>query len=397
MEPMMENHTNTMNDAAMAQHENTVKGIANADEYSIDLNKINIVGESPVLAHAVESIHVFSQFDAPVLISGETGTGKELAARGLHYSGPRSGYPFIAVNCATLTNDLFNSELFGHKKGAFTDARQDKKGLLASAGKGTLFLDEIDSLSLNSQAALLRLLQESEYRPVGSEKTFHSDVRVIASANCDLQAQIDQGLFRQDLYYRLNILNVNMPALRQRTEDIPILVEHFLRQFSDQYGMGMKIVSNDLIDHFSSLPWPGNVRELENTIHRLYLLTRDSVISPGQFYLTDSLTDPVSPPDNPDIDRYVVAEPQNPDDLKHTSPQLIDYCDIDDGNYNFSRDKRRIVETFEKEYISRILDETNGNVTKAASLCGKDRRALGKMIKKYNIEKAVFMEANELI
>lgn len=349
------------------------------------LGIVNIAGESKPLEKALDSIRVFGQYDAPVLITGETGTGKELAARGLHYCGSRSGHPFVAVNCATLTTDLFASEVFGHKKGAFTDARQDKKGLLAVAERGTLFLDEIDSLSLTSQAALLRLLQESEYRPVGSEKTYLCDVRLIASANCDLQEKIAAGLFRRDLFYRLHILTVHMPALRDRKDDIPVLVRHFLRQFAEQYELGEKIAPAELIDHLTSLSWPGNVRELENTIHRLYLLSGSGRIEIQHMPATDIHAEPFVP--------SPITTDMEPDAENGADEfPLTRQCGIGAGDYNFSRDKRLLVERFEKEYLTRILDEANGNVTRAAMMCGKDRRALGKMIKKYNIRRGLFME-----
>ena len=351
------------------------------------LGIVNIAGESKPLEQALDSIRIYGQYDAPVLITGETGTGKELAARGLHYCGSRSDRPFVAVNCATLTTDLFASEVFGHKKGAFTDARQDKKGFLAVAEQGTLFLDEIDSLSLTSQAALLRLLQESEYRPVGSEKTYHCNVRLIASANCDLQEKIETGLFRRDLFYRLHILTVHMPALRNRKDDIPILVRYFLRQFSEQYELGEKVAPTELMDHLTSLPWPGNVRELENTIHRLYLLSGSGRIEIQ--HMPASVADLCAEPSAP---LSLTARPEPVADAGTGEFPLTRQCGISAGDYNFSRDKRLLVEQFEKEYLTRILDEANGNVTRAASMCGKDRRALGKMIKKYNIRRGLFME-----
>ena len=357
----------------------------NSGEFYLGI--VNIAGESKTLEQALDSIRIFGQYDAPVLITGETGTGKELAARGLHYCGSRSGRPFVAVNCATLTTDLFASEVFGHKKGAFTDARQDKKGLLAVAEQGTLFLDEIDSLSLTSQAALLRLLQESEYRPVGSEKTYHCNVRLIASANCDLQEKIEAGLFRRDLFYRLHILTVHMPALRDRKDDIPVLVRHFLRQFSEQYELGEKVAPAELMNHLASLPWPGNVRELENTIHRLYLLSGSGRIDIQ--HMPASVTDYCTVTSAP---LPLAVRPESEADMEENEFPLTRQCGISTGDYNFSRDKRLLVERFEKEYLTRILDEANGNVTRAAGMCGKDRRALGKMIKKYNIRRGLFME-----
>ena len=340
----------------------------------------NIIGESSALKQALHCITVHGQFDVPVLITGETGTGKELAARGLHYGGVRASKSFIAVNCATLNTDLFSSELFGHKKGAFTDARQDKKGLIAAAENGTLFLDEIDSLSISSQAALLRFLQESEYRPVGSERTYKSNVRIIASANCNLEELIDKGLFRRDLYYRLYILSVHMPALRERKGDIPILIEHFFRQFVNQYGLGEKRVSVQLLDVLSLLPWKGNVRELENLIHRLYLTSVHPVIE------IDALKN------NPEYVHYMELYSQTSEgssvviesvEVNDTGDFSFDVA-ISDGKDNFSDAKRNAIEKFESQYVDKMLRHTSGNITRAAMLCGKDRRAFGKLVKKYN-------------
>lgn len=341
------------------------------DIYSDEI--LNIIGESEAIKKTRFLIGLHGRYDAPVLITGETGTGKELAARGLHYSGSRAVKPFIAVNCATLTDELFASEIFGHVKGSFTDAKKDKKGLLAIAEKGTLFLDEVDSLSLKSQAALLRFLQENEYRPVGSEEIFHSNVRLVASANCDLEERIEQGLFRADLYYRLFILSIHMPALRERVDDVPLLIEHFIQQFDYQYKLGIKQVSKDFLHILCQQQWGGNVRELENLIHRLYLC------SPGNIIDTD-------------VPGY---------QLKHHQPKQESHDAYDDAaiidamndevcdSFNFSRDKKVAVERFEKQYVEKLMTKTSGNVTLAAKLCGKERRAFGKMVKKYNIKKSI--------
>ncbi|MGS2718692.1 sigma-54 interaction domain-containing protein [Eionea flava] len=341
----------------------------------------NIIGESSAIKKVRFLIATHSRYDAPVLVTGETGTGKELAARGLHYTGSRCAQAFVAINCATLTDDLFMSEIFGHVKGAFTDAKKNKKGLLEAADKGTLFLDEIDSLSLKSQAALLRFLQEKEYRPVGSETTYKADVRLIASANCDLEAKIKQGLFRADLYYRLYILSVHMPPLRHREADVKILADHFIAQFDYQYGIGLKVLSPELLSLFEQLDWPGNVRELENLIHRLYLCSAGAVIG------IDDLDDGFS---------KISQQRQYHIDQLPASSDVFDYSseadlgDIgDDEGYNFSRDKRIAVEQFEKRYVENILQKTQGNVTLAAQICGKERRAFGKLVKKYGIKKSI--------
>jgi len=338
---------------------------------------INIIGESEAIKKTRFLISTHGRYDAPVLVTGETGTGKELAARGLHYCGSRSSKPFVAINCATLTDDLFASEIFGHVKGSFTDAKKDKKGLLALAEKGTLFLDEIDSLSLKSQAALLRFLQENEYRPVGSEVSYRCNVRLIASANCDLEKRIQEGSFRADLYYRLYILSIHMPSLRERVSDIPLLTTHFITQFDYRYGLGIKEISPSLFKTLMSQKWPGNIRELENLIHRLYLCNSGNVIN-GDMLDYSSSSFPGS------------AELTEGDVFNNISSTSIDeyQCyDFDNEDYNFSRDKKLAVDNFEHNYVNQLMEKTSGNVTLAAKLCGKERRAFGKLVKKYNVKK----------
>jgi DNA-binding NtrC family response regulator len=341
----------------------------------------NIIGESPAIKKARFLISTHSQYDAPVLITGETGTGKELAARGLHYSGERASQPFVPVNCATFTDDLFASELFGHVKGSFTDAKKDKKGLLAIAEKGTLFLDEIDSLSLKSQAALLRFLQENEYRPVGSEVSYRSNVRLIASANCNLEERIHAGTFRSDLYYRLFILSVHMPPLRARMSDIPILIEHFIQQFDYQYHLGVKSVSPNLLKILQEQPWLGNIRELENLIHRLYLCSAAGHIIDIEMlpYASSSFAESVSE------QCFRADKSHNASIIDELGLEMNDF-DKNPNDYNFSLDKKDAVEAFEKRYVEVLMEKAKGNVTLAARMCGKERRAFGKLVKKYHIK-----------
>lgn len=347
--------------------------------------KFNIIGESLPLLVVLRAIKAHGRYDAPVLVTGETGTGKELVARGIHYNGKRSSKPFIAVNCATFTSELFNSEIYGHKKGSFTDAKQDKKGLLHSAEGGTLFLDEIDSLNLESQASLLRFLQESEYRPVGSDKTIKADVRLIASVNSELKIRMEKGEFRRDLYYRLYVFGVHMPPLRDRKNDIPILAKHFLTKFSNQYNLGEKQMSANFVKVISERKWPGNVRELENFIHRMYLLN-DTVlidkISTNEYEAVNSI-------DNNNGDEsvhFAVDTEYSPcvTDVVIANDDSVNALVKNEERYDFSKDKKIAIEYFEKNYVSNLLAVTQGNVTRAAKLCGKDRRAFGKLVKKYN-------------
>lgn len=343
----------------------------------INLIESNIVGESQVIKKVKTLIKINAQYPAPVLITGETGTGKELAARGLHYSGVFADKPFIAINCSTFSDELFASELFGYKKGAFTDAKTDKDGILLAAAGGTVFLDEIDSLSLKSQTALLRLLQESEFRPVGSSQTIKANVRIIAAANCDLTERIEQGEFRQDLYFRLFILTVKMPPLRTRKDDIEPLIAHFITKLNNQYGLQRTGMSAALIDKFRHYHWPGNVRELENMIHRYYLLASGPVI--GEMGEIGQLDDIDMATDN-DVAEVVSSDVQ-------PKVEMLQRCEEGEQSFDFCDAKRKAIEAFEQKFVSQILHYAKGNVTKAANLCGKERRAFGKLVKKYNINR----------
>lgn len=328
----------------------------------------NIIGQSHAIKKVIKAILVHAKFPTPVIVTGETGTGKELAARGLHYCGPLSSKPFIAVNCSTFSDDLFVSELFGYKKGAFTDARNDHPGLLAAAQGGSLFLDEIDSLSLKSQAALLRFLQEKEYRPIGCNTTYSADVRLIAATNHKLPELIAEGLFREDLYYRLMIVTINMPPLRERLDDIEDLIKHFITKLNHQYGLQRQNVSPELLSSMLQHHWPGNIRELENTIHRLYLTSETNILSDTE---------------------HLQLNQSAPSHLEKTNGAPVAFSEtlLRARQITFAGAKRRAIEAFEHSFVQQVLTYTNGNVTQAATLCGKERRAFGKLVKKYNIEK----------
>lgn len=344
----------------------------------ISVIESNIIGQSASIIQVKSLIKINAQYPAPVLITGETGTGKELAARGLHYSGVFAGKPFIAINCSTFSDELFASELFGYKKGAFTDAKTDKEGLLVAADGGSIFLDEIDSLSIKSQTALLRLLQESEFRPVGSSQIIKAHVRVIAAANCNLNKRIKAGEFRQDLYFRLFILTVRMPALRERKDDLELLIGHFIEKFNHEYGLQRSGICAQLLDKLQQYDWPGNVRELENTIHRYYLLSSGPMISEIHEQLTEQPFD--SPPE--DKDKPIANDLTCVNDVEHDE---VD--DVSEPIFDFCEAKRKAIEAFEARFVSQLLHHAHGNVTKAANLCGKERRAFGKLIKKYNINR----------
>jgi DNA-binding NtrC family response regulator len=327
-------------------------------------SKLNLCGQSEHFMHTLELIQKIALHQATVLIQGETGTGKENAARAIHYLGNRAQCPFVPINCATIPDELLESELFGHEKGAFTDARQAKEGLVAYANGGTLFLDEVDSLSTKAQAALLRFLQTQEYRPVGSKKILHANVRIIAATNADLKQLSASKQYREDLYFRLNVLNLIMPPLRDRAEDIPVIAESLVKRFSQEYDLPIKLLSQRSLRYLEKQSWPGNVREFENTLLRSFLL------STGKYLEID------------DHDSGVYLEEDNNQLSQNNADCMMPPC--------FQDAKALAIESFEKDYLSQVMMISKGNVTTAAKIAGKERRALGKLLQKYDIDKYVY-------
>jgi DNA-binding NtrC family response regulator len=295
---------------------------------------------------------VIARCDAGVLILGETGTGKEVMAQSIHYLSARSGKPWVAVNCGAFPTELVENELFGHVKGAYTTAHNARAGLVREAEGGTLFLDDVDCLPLPAQAKLLRFLQEHEYRAVGSNTTQHADVRVIAASNRNLAALASQGTFRSDLYFRLNVVNLKLPALRERREDIPALAAHFMGQFAKRYNRAINTITPLALAKLQAHDWPGNVRELQHVIERAV------VLAPGP-----ALTDQ-------DLDL----------DLDLTAVGKQTACDE-----SFCQAKARVVEQFERSYIEQILLTNEGNVTHAARAAKKNRRAFFALMRKHDI------------
>ncbi len=324
-----------------------------------DLSALGLIGKSPAYVRAFSLIGKFATCDATVLVQGETGTGKELAARAVHYLGARRAYPFIPLNCGALPDSLIENELFGHARGAFTDARDAHRGLVASAEGGTLFLDEIEALSPKGQVVLLRFLQDGTYRPLGSHATVKGNVRVITASNVDLGILARTGRFRQDLLYRLAILTTQLPPLRQRSGAVSILARHFVRKFSRQYGRAeasIGAMSTELLDAHD---WPGNVRELENLIHRLYLLCDDAEIL------------------------------VRPEDL-NGGCLCGDDASRPMASLSFAQAKARAIARFESDYLRRVLGDAEGNVSLAARRAGKERRSFGKLLKKHRIDRSEY-------
>lgn len=313
-----------------------------------------LVGKSPPFRKALGQIPLLSRSDAPVLILGETGTGKELFARAIHYEGPRLSKPFIPLNCGAIPDHLFESELFGHSKGAFTDAVATQPGLLREAEGGTLFLDELDTLSLSAQVKLLRFLQDGQYRSIGTTKFSRANVRILAATNQQLLERVYQGRFRQDLYYRLNYLNISIPPLRDRIEDIPRLAQYFLDHHAHKSKTPPKHLTPDGIQKLLMYEWPGNVRELEAVVCRSMTLH----------------------PEVLNLDAAMVEMPIANDRLH-----------VSERNFQFA--KARAVEEFERRYLLHILAQYRGNISHAAKAAGKERRTFKRLLDKYRIDRTI--------
>ncbi len=327
-----------------------------------------IVGNSPAIHKMIDMIARVAECDATVLITGESGTGKELVARAIHELSPRKDKELIVVNCPAIPEHLLESELFGHVKGAFTGATQDKKGLFVAANGSTIFLDEIGDIPISIQIKLLRTLQEKEIRPLGATKTISVDARVIASTNQNLEEKITDGSFREDLYFRLNVVTIKVPPLRERREDIPLLALHFLNKYSVQYNKKDLHFAPETIEYLSSRNWKGNVRELENTIKRSVVLATSSTIKPSDISLIGSTRSSYINTNN--LIEELLSKP-----------------------YNIA--KSSILEDFSTKYLINALKKTGGNVSKAAQLSGLERQSFQRLLRKYNISADEYRNNNK--
>ncbi len=312
---------------------------------------VDLLGKSPAIARVFQLIEKVAEHRTTVLIQGESGTGKELVARAIHKRSQRASKPFVAINCGAIPESLMESELFGHKRGAFTDAHTDKRGIFQEADGGTLFLDEIGELPHNLQVKLLRALQEGVVRALGDTRDVSVDVRVIAATVRDLRKEVEQGRFREDLYYRLNVLQVNVPPLRDRADDIPLLIDHFIERNNARMGTSIRDIDHAARKVLLSYPWPGNVRELENLIERAMVLADGELITHQE--LPDRL-----------------REPRDPVALA-----------LGSGDLSIKKASRVIEETL----IKRALEKTKGNRTAAAKLLEISHRALLYKIKDYGL------------
>jgi two-component system, NtrC family, nitrogen regulation response regulator NtrX len=310
------------------------------------LKKCRMIGNTPKFTHLKEQIKMAAQSNTRVLILGESGAGKELVAQFLHENSPRSGGPFIEVNCAAIPQELIESELFGHEKGSFTGAFERKKGKFELADNGTLFLDEIGDMSLQTQAKVLRVIETQNFQRVGGSRNIKVDVRIISATNKDLAEEVKKGNFREDLYFRLNVIPIKVPPLRERADDIPLLVDNFLELFAAEYGQQKKEISHDAVKMLQRHSWPGNIRELKNVLERLVIMTPSKIINAGDMLM----------PDSPGADYF---------------------------SFSTLKDAR---DAFEKDFLLRKLDENAWNISKTAELLDMERSNLHRKIKLYDIK-----------
>ncbi|WP_442956127.1 two-component system response regulator QseF/GlrR [Pantoea sp. AS142] len=309
-----------------------------------------IVTRSPLMLKLLEQAHMVAQSDVSVLINGQSGTGKEMLAQAIHAASPRNGKPFVAINCGALPEQLLESELFGHAKGAFTGAVSAREGLFKTAGGGTLFLDEIGDMPQPLQVKLLRVLQERKVRPLGSDHDIEIDVRIISATHRDLPKAMEKKEFREDLFYRLNVVNLKIPALHQRTEDIPLLANHLLRQAAERHKPQIRSFSVDAMKRLMAASWPGNVRQLVNVIEQCVALSSSPVIS-------DALVEQALSGENSALPTFAEARNQ-----------------------------------FELNYLRKLLQMTKGNVTNAARLAGRNRTEFYKLLSRHELDASDFKE-----
>lgn len=315
-----------------------------------------VIGKSPAMVEVYKTIARVAPTKSTVLILGESGTGKELIARAIHEHSSRAAQPFVAVDCGALTETLLESELFGHVRGAFTGAVHDKKGVFEEADGGTCFLDEINDISLNLQAKLLRVLQEHEVRRVGAPKSIKVDARVVAATNKNLQRLVGNGALREDLYYRLKVVSIYLPPIRERPEDIPSLAEHFRRRYSQEAGKPVTSISSEAMKLLCDYPWPGNVRELENVIDRGVALSRQPLLTAEDL----------------------------PDEVREGKASSFPCRLAQEEEFVFPGTPT--MDEVKKRYLLHVLDLTQGNIARAAKILDMDRRSLYRMLVRYKIE-----------
>ncbi len=335
---------------------------------------VYIVGESPQMLEIYKTIGKVADSTAIVLIRGESGTGKELVARAIYQNSSRRDKPFLAVNCAAIPESLLESELFGHEKGAFTGAINKRIGKFQQCDGGTIFLDEIGDMSLTTQTKILRVLQEHTFQPVGSESTIEVDVRVIASTNKDLYKAIGAGAFREDLYYRLKVVTVYLPALRERMEDIPLLVDYFVRKFNREFNKNIKKISPEVMEQINNYKWPGNVRELENAVQTAVIMSKKDILLLDNFSLFTAKPQALKSDNLSLVNTYESV-------FRNTVKTLLkEPCGILQGKLY-----KDVMNNFEKVLISMVLNEAGGSQTRSAKILGISRNTLRSRMKLYGL------------
>jgi two-component system response regulator HydG len=322
-----------------------------------------LVGSSGGMRDVTRMIEAVAYSSATVLVTGESGTGKELVARALHARSPRRAQPFVALNCGALTETLLESELFGHVKGAFTGAQRDQKGLFDAADGGTIFLDEIGDIPPATQVRLLRVLQEGEIKRVGAAESVRVDVRVIAATHRDLTRLVKTGRFREDLFYRLNVINIPLPPLRERIDDVPLLAHHFLRRYAERLGKKVRTLNPDALELLCGYRWPGNVRELENAIERAVVLCRGEAVTAGD--LPPAVTGRTAP--------LVREAPASGDDAAWLAQ-------------SYAAAKEQALRRFEKGYVEALMKACDNNISAAARKAGMDRSNFKRVLRKYRTD-----------
>jgi two-component system response regulator GlrR len=330
---------NCLEKSRLAKEVSNLRSICDAN-----LGVRNIIGISSGIKQVLKQVKRAAGTDSNVHIEGESGTGKELIAKSLHLDSRRRNEHFVAINCAAIPETLLESELFGYKKGAFTGANMDKKGLLAQAHQGSFFLDEISEMPLSMQAKLLRIIEEREFYPLGANKTVRVDIRIITASHQDLEDEVEKGNFREDLYYRIHVIPIKLPPLRERKEDIPLLVRHFLNKYSEIMQKKVTHFSKSALQRLLAYTWPGNVRELENTVESAVALAENEVIG---------------------------------------EETLLPKFGLDTKNIKPLKEAR---DDFMKDYLLHLIEYTNGNVSRAAKLAGKHRADLYELFKRYELE-----------
>lgn len=317
-----------------------------------------VVGRSAAMLSAAERVTMIASTDATCLLLGETGTGKELFARAIHYLSDRKGGPFVPVNCGAIPDNLFENELFGHRRGAYTDARSNEVGLLAFGESGTVFLDEVEALSPTAQVKILRVLQEREYRPIGSAHTIPADIRIVAATNANLPRRVEMNQFREDLYFRLNVLRLTIPPLRERLEDVPMLVAHYIREYASTHKRVITGFDESAAMRLQAYGWPGNVRELQAVVQRAVLMAQSPVLSAADLDLPEAASAP-------------------------------------SGHLTLTAAKRVAVSQCERSYLSTVLRRCEGNITQAARMAGKERRSFQRLLRKHSITAFPFKSPQE--